>query len=120
MKGTLYLIDLSGAGDQYIFLVEKDVFDWINSDDTFGRVGDETSWTDTAAPDAVLAGLESGSPGSDEPGRGPYVSNGSFKNDRALQSLGASVKSFHSMLEFVTWIKENDVTLGGEFSGSIY
>lgn len=83
---TLYLIELSGQGDNYFSLVEKEICDWIWSDETPGRENDESGWYDLSTPEILKKKKLKEFPGEDEePYDGlAYVTNGSLANDRAL------------------------------------
>jgi hypothetical protein len=115
---TMYLVELSGQGDHYRFLVSEKIIDWINSRVTPGREGDESCWSDTATPT--------------EFGEEAHLTIGSYQNDRAMHLLGRAcradfllgndVREFLSVVEMVEWAKENDVAIDEDsgFEGYIY
>lgn len=116
-----YLISLEGMGDTTAALVSKDIFEWIERKDTPGRTGDESGWIDTGVPAVLLEALKKESHFEE-----PFVTSGSFDNDRALIAAGSSAV-IHSSLdtddaekEVKDWARENGFEIVDTYVGGIY
>lgn len=108
---TMYVVELFGQGDRYLFLVLGTIVDWINDVECPGRQGDESAWYDEATPAQF--------------GEKARVTSGSYQNDRAMFLVGRQVdgvERFESMSEMFKWAKDNDVTVDEDsgFEGYIY
>jgi hypothetical protein len=111
MSEKLYLIVLNGGGDTDIKLVNKDVWDWINS-----------PYTDDVekVPDAVVVldpdQFSAENTREDEDGY-CCVCPSSYDNDRAM---GAPGLSFWSMKEAMQYIRKHDIEIIDEYEGYLY
>jgi hypothetical protein len=110
-----YCISLHGMGDSYIFLVEKEIWDWIHLTDLVasGRKDKESHWVDLQTPKSLKEKLE----------EELTVTIGSFGNDKALAATNIAVddKVCYSTGEFLKWIKKTKYELADEtYEGMIY
>jgi hypothetical protein len=95
-----YIVYLSDQSDRFVYIVEKPIWDWINSE---AKAKDKKSWLEQI-------------PGSDEfiP-----VTIGSFENDRALRYMGHA-KIYYSLSEAVKAIVDNGHVLVDTYEGYCY
>lgn len=107
-KSAKYLVTLQGGGDFYAALVDQETFNWINRDDTPGRKGRETGWTDSAAPD-WLKKMET-----------ILVTSGSYQNDRAIYAVMNGGVTYNSALEAFTDAKQHQWEIVDEWDGVMY
>lgn len=99
-----YLINLEGMGDTSSALVDKEVFEWIESKKTPGRRGKESSWYDESVPAALHEALK-----KESFYERPYVTSGSMDNDRAMLAVSAPTAEDGSTGVFYQEDMERDV-----------
>lgn len=106
-KHQLYLLVMSGQGDTYVKLVDKETWEWIG--DPF-----------KPCPDAVLKGYQERNETDDK----PNITTGSAVNDAALQVAPAMVDGeetmFYGVKECMDFCKEHDIDIVDEWEGYIY
>lgn len=99
---NVYLVSLTGHGDVEVGLVDKILFDWIDSD--YG--GESTSYMEDVPKNSI----------SSEPMK-ITVTIGSYDNDRAIMCPKIT---FSSMKEVLAYCKQNNCTIVDEYHGAIY
>jgi hypothetical protein len=119
MSQKAYLVNLSGQGDYYTFLVDKDTFDWILCNKKTGRNGH--SWIDKDVPLAIESRIVA------ETGNEITVTSGSLDNDRAIHAMAAPMivsgeisPVLFSQEKITAYIKKNALEIVDEFDGCIY
>lgn len=113
-KMKVYLIILTGQGDTEIKVVDQETWDWIKSSNP-GKPKNtkKNSWFDQLVPKSQL----------DKIGEVPYITIGSFENDRALWSRNADGYQeyyYDTVIEAMKDIKKNGHEFEDEYSGEIY
>jgi len=110
----MYCIILKGQGDQTIFFVEEDLWDWIHSDPMPGAISWFEPW-----PNRLQEAIK-------ESPKGARISIGSYENDRALQvsiyvNVPFNVAEDVDMQEEINqWCVDNNVTIVDYYYGYIY
>ena len=104
----VYLIVCQGQGNIDVGLVNKETWDWINSD----YVSDESAYEETIAPSIMKA-----YPDCQYVEETIFITSGSYDNDRALSS---PKERFDSITDAMKFIKKNKCNLVDEFHGCIY
>ena len=109
----VYLITCTGQGDTEIYLVDRNTFDWINMNHNNvpkqvieSRKKANTEWDIKQTDEQIIEELN-------------LVKGSSSSNDRALR-LGDSFPLFWSVKEVVTYVKNNNLNIVGEYEGHIY
>lgn len=114
----VHIILLSGMGDEYVYLVNDELWDWVQSDDR-GREGanpEAMSWRDSIAPQLAY--------GDDE--LPPYLSANGFQNDRAMSCPLSCFDDIHidhfqpDIGAMVKAIQEAGYEIGGTYTGALY
>jgi hypothetical protein len=116
----VYLISLSGQGDQDYKVVDKETFDWICSSNKGKPKGEEkeSGWYDTTVPQSQIELLNQDGDANDSQ---VYLTSGSYQNDRALFCASLpQYDSIYSIKELMSKLKENGDTLVDEWEGYIY
>ena len=109
MTNKVYLIGLSGQGDLMLTLVNKAVWDWVNSDYDASKI----SYYEPLSAEVIAEFVKQGDKKITE----IMVTRGSFDNDRAIQAPG---KYFSSMKELNAYLKKNNLEIEEEYEGCIY
>lgn len=127
MTKQLYLISLSGGGDDQKKLVDKETWDWINSPrPNFGDTNSfyELDTIPASTRERLVKQHDENKWEGDGDFDGVMVTTGSCENDRALAAPGIEIDgeeaSFYSYKELRTFCKKHDVEIVDEFSGCIY
>lgn len=120
----VYLIVLQGQGDEYAAIVDKETWDWINSDVPEYAIG-KSSWSERATmPQRVREAIDKANEADPED---PQMTCGSFDNDRAMH-----VCAYHAALycdmgdedetrrEAKRWARENGHKIVDTYEGCIY
>ena len=123
---NMYMIHLSGQGDNIITLLEdEDVWNWL---DDFNMAPPEklvSAYIEACKEDLEVEGIDL----RQEALNCLKGTSGSWSNDRALnlgsgcsQSVGdiLGYKTFYSVKETMDYVKKNDVDIIGEYEGYIY
>lgn len=119
-----YLINLEGMEDTTSALVTKEVFEWIERPDTPGREGKISGWVDTGIPHVLHETLKKDSFYST-----PFVTIGSFNNDRAIIMVSADTNPDGSTGVLFSdddektvkeWARENGVEIKDTYVGGLY
>ncbi len=107
-KHSLYLTTVSGQGDTFIHLIDKESWDWMHS-------------PFKPCPQAILDRYMEA---NDEPGWTPNITSGSAVNDAALQIPAVKVDGedaeFFSIKEVLAFVREHDIEIIDEWDGCIY
>jgi hypothetical protein len=105
-----YLLNLTGIKDHALYLITKEMWDWVTSKDMGQRPEDKkkSSWEDTIAPERAIKENE-------EP---IYLTRGSWDNDRALQC--PIEESFSDITSLMKYCKQHHITIVDEYKGCIY
>lgn len=119
-----YLINLEGMGDTMSALVTKEVFEWIERADKPGRDGKESGWIDTGIPQVLHETLK-----KDTFYEEPFVTIGSFDNDRAIIAVNAATNpdgstgilwSDDDEKSVKEWARENGFEIEDTYVGGLY
>jgi len=120
MPTQVYLIDLSGQGDRWLRLVDKETFDWVCEGGDVPRSiaekvfeGNKQYAPNDTLEDVIeaLEGFEGSSPDNDRALALPETAPGVLYDD-----FGGSIKELNKFM------KDNDMEIAddGEFVGGIY
>ena len=113
-KQRVYVITLSGQGDIYIKLVDKETWDWIFSPWAPPKKND-VAYVDTTCPPKVLARMVA----EDEEAE-PYITRGSYENDRALRVEPVYGPTFFSVVEAMNYPSKNKLKIIDSWEGYVY
>lgn len=103
-----YMITLSGGGDTDVFFVDKPVFDWINSGIPAHAAG-KGSWVEK------MPGVE-----NDDEDNDPFVTIGSYDNDRAIYAGSQCADRFSSVGDGLKYAKRQNFNIVDTYEGMIY
>src|SRR5271157_834314 len=99
----VYVLTLTGQGDTYIKLIDKETWNWISS------------YCDVTCPPAILARMR-----EEDPDAEPHITRGSWENDRALQAPAVYGNTFYSMKEAMQYITKHKMNVIDSWEGCIY
>ncbi len=112
-KIDVYLLTITGQGDTYIKLIDKETWDWIFSPWAPPSINC-SSYVDTTCPPAVLGRMR-----KDDPDVEPYVTCGSWENDRALY-VQSVYGDFDSAAEVIEYVVAHKLNVADSWEGEIY
>ena len=111
----MYSISLSGGGDNLIYFVNAEVFNWVVDggsvpQQVIDNITADHAMLGTARTQEEIIRRLTPNPRSSSP-----------DNDRALGLCkGKSIVLFYSLSELTTYVRENNITILGEYEGYIY
>lgn len=125
-----YSIVLTGQGDTQIYIVDKEVWDWVNSPISGKPDGHVSSWVDQLVPQKVIDyHRKEEQKLADFNNRQPefcdiLITAGSWDNDRALNAIPITIDGeealFFSVKELANFCREHDIEIVDSYEGYIY
>lgn len=122
-RKAMHIVFLSGQGDTYVKVVDKDTFDWING--PMGDNGGEGQWIDKSCPPIQLALLAEEAARAKRSGDrfdpDPWITRGSYDNDRAMMCFSTDgYETYYSIVAATRAISKKGHKLAGEYEGCVY
>lgn len=121
-----YLVSLTGQGDTAVYVVDKEVWDWINSPRPQSAVN-KSSWSEwDFAPEKVKQAVrELNTRFADIEYDDIIVTIGSYENDRCMVldencCLFAAQYTDTPLKEAYEWLTQNGYTIIDTYHGAIY
>ena len=114
----VYMIMTTGQGDTFVKLVDKETWDWIFSPWAPPQA-EMSAYQDTACPPSVVARWRKEQTNVEED-EFPYITHGSYENDRALQAQPVYGTTFFSAGLAIKYIARHNCKVVDSYEGYIY